>query len=97
MTYYTKPMRLLESPALAGDRGVTTALAWMIRPDDTDDGLAFGTDDGYLCVWKRSCKEQEVSQSKLSVMHLNRISSSSLLRYIVIVLLAEKRGRRSQQ
>ncbi|KAF5336660.1 hypothetical protein D9758_016746 [Tetrapyrgos nigripes] len=36
--------KLLGSPTGAGDQGVTTALAWMIRPDDTDDGLAFGTE-----------------------------------------------------
>ncbi|KAF5342868.1 hypothetical protein D9758_016103 [Tetrapyrgos nigripes] len=52
--------KLLGSPTGAGDRGVTTALAWMIRPDDTDDGLAFGTDGGYLCIWCRSQKEQEI-------------------------------------
>ncbi|KAF5349381.1 hypothetical protein D9758_015523 [Tetrapyrgos nigripes] len=54
--------KLLGSPTGAGDRGVTTALAWMIRPDDTDDGLAFGTDDGYLCIWRRSRKEQEFTE-----------------------------------
>jgi hypothetical protein len=32
---------------------MTTAIAWIIRPDDTEEGLAFGTDDGYLCIWKR--------------------------------------------
>ncbi|KAF5332313.1 hypothetical protein D9758_016104 [Tetrapyrgos nigripes] len=54
--------KLLGSPAGAGDRGVTTALAWMIRPDDTDDGLAFGTDDGYLSIWRRSRKEQDFAE-----------------------------------
>ncbi|KAF5366414.1 hypothetical protein D9758_009811 [Tetrapyrgos nigripes] len=54
--------KLLGSPAGAGDRGVTTALAWMIRPDDTDDGLAFGTDDGYLSIWWRSRKEQDFAE-----------------------------------
>ncbi|KAF5315995.1 hypothetical protein D9758_018718 [Tetrapyrgos nigripes] len=54
--------KLLGSPAGAGDRGVTTALTWMIRPDDTDDGLAFGTDDGYLSIWQRSRKEQDFAE-----------------------------------
>ncbi|KAF5372198.1 hypothetical protein D9758_004915, partial [Tetrapyrgos nigripes] len=54
--------KLLGSPTGAGNRGVATALAWMIRPDDTDDGLAFGTDDGYLCIWRRSRKEQEFTE-----------------------------------
>lgn len=52
---------LLCSPTGSGERGLTTAIAWIIRPDDTDDGLAFGTEDGYLCIWKRSRKEDEVS------------------------------------
>lgn len=25
-----------------------------MRPDDTDDGLAYGTEDGYLCIWRRN-------------------------------------------
>ncbi|KAJ3905666.1 hypothetical protein F5879DRAFT_799112, partial [Lentinula edodes] len=41
-----------------GDRGATTALVWMTRSNDSDDGLAFGTENGYLCVWKRSQTEE---------------------------------------
>ncbi|KAJ4465792.1 hypothetical protein C8J55DRAFT_406554, partial [Lentinula edodes] len=41
-----------------GDRGATTALAWITRTDDSDDGLAFGTENGYLCVWKKSLNEE---------------------------------------
>ncbi|KAF5370372.1 hypothetical protein D9758_006960 [Tetrapyrgos nigripes] len=58
----SRDKKLLGSPTGAGDQGVTTALAWMIRPDDTDDGLAFGTDDGYLCIWHHSRKEQEFTE-----------------------------------
>ncbi|KAL0063175.1 hypothetical protein AAF712_009969 [Marasmius tenuissimus] len=54
--------KLLRSPAGAGDRGVTTAVAWMIRPDDTEDGLAFGTDDGYLVIWRRSRADDEFTE-----------------------------------
>lgn len=53
---------LLSSPSGAGERGLTTALVWITKPDDTDDGLAFGTEDGYLCIWKRSRNENEVCQ-----------------------------------
>lgn len=53
--------RLIDSPTGAGARGVTTAIVWIIRPDDTDDALAFGTDDGYMVIWKRSKKEDEVT------------------------------------
>ncbi|KAE9387377.1 hypothetical protein BT96DRAFT_799932, partial [Gymnopus androsaceus JB14] len=43
----------------AADRGVTTAIVWLTRPDDTDDGLAFGTEHGYFCIWRRSRREEE--------------------------------------
>ncbi|KAF9062077.1 hypothetical protein BDP27DRAFT_1197698, partial [Rhodocollybia butyracea] len=33
----------------SGQRGTTTALAWIVRPDDTEEALAFGTNDGFLC------------------------------------------------
>jgi hypothetical protein len=52
--------KLLDSPTGAGERGITTAIIWITRPDDTDDGLAYGTEDGYLCIWKRSRNENEV-------------------------------------
>ncbi|KAE9386615.1 hypothetical protein BT96DRAFT_803009, partial [Gymnopus androsaceus JB14] len=42
-----------------GDRGFTTALVWMTRPDDTEDGLAYGTDEGHLCIWKRDKAESK--------------------------------------
>lgn len=45
---------LLTSPVNATDRGATTAIVWLTRPDDTEDGLAYGMEDGYLCVWKRA-------------------------------------------
>lgn len=48
-----KDSSLLCSPVGASQRGITTAIVWMIRPDDTLEGLAFGTNDGFLCVWKR--------------------------------------------
>lgn len=51
---------LLVSPSGAGERGLTTAIVWITKPDDTDDGLAFGTEDGFLCIWKRSRDELEV-------------------------------------
>ncbi|KAJ4475498.1 WD40-repeat-containing domain protein [Lentinula aciculospora] len=44
---------LICSPAGAGQCGTTTAMTWIIQPDDTEEGLAFGTDDSYLCIWKR--------------------------------------------
>ncbi|KAJ3816924.1 hypothetical protein F5880DRAFT_1493715, partial [Lentinula raphanica] len=38
----------------AADRGITTAIVWLTRPDNEDEGLAFGTEHGYLCVWQRN-------------------------------------------
>lgn len=46
--------KLLESPTGASDRGYTTAIVWITKPDDAEEGIAFGTDDGYLCIWKRT-------------------------------------------
>ncbi|KAJ3748378.1 hypothetical protein DFH05DRAFT_1390016, partial [Lentinula detonsa] len=36
-----------------GNRGATTAIAWIICPDNAEEGLVFGTDDGYLSVWRQ--------------------------------------------
>ena len=55
----------MTTPTNASLRGVTTAMVWITRPDDADDGLAFGTDDGYLCIWKKSQNETEVGFSRL--------------------------------
>ncbi|KAK7029035.1 hypothetical protein VNI00_014745 [Paramarasmius palmivorus] len=44
----------MNTPVGPGERGVTTAMAWITKPDDADDGLAFGTEGGYLCVWKKA-------------------------------------------
>lgn len=45
--------KLLSSPIASSFRGTTTAIAWIVRTDDTEEALAFGTNDGYLCIWKR--------------------------------------------
>ncbi|KAE9395485.1 hypothetical protein BT96DRAFT_788751, partial [Gymnopus androsaceus JB14] len=42
-----------------GDRVFTTALIWITRPDDTEEGLAYGTDKGHLCIWKRDKAESK--------------------------------------
>lgn len=39
-------------PTGAGNRGATTALAWIRREDDPEDGLVYGTANGYLVCWK---------------------------------------------
>lgn len=49
--------RLLSSPSGAGERGITTAIVWITRPDDADEGVAYGTEDGYVCIWKKSRNE----------------------------------------
>ncbi|KAE9391967.1 hypothetical protein BT96DRAFT_791315, partial [Gymnopus androsaceus JB14] len=43
----------------SGNRGFTTAVLWMTRADDTEEGIAYGTDEGYLCIWKRVKAELE--------------------------------------
>ncbi|KAG7093913.1 hypothetical protein E1B28_007549 [Marasmius oreades] len=43
----------LNSPTNGAERGATLAITFITRTDDTDDGLAFGTDDGWLSIWRR--------------------------------------------
>ncbi|KAE9397090.1 hypothetical protein BT96DRAFT_795987, partial [Gymnopus androsaceus JB14] len=38
----------------ASDRGVTTAIVWLTRADDEEEGLAYGTEHGYLAVWRKN-------------------------------------------
>jgi hypothetical protein len=54
---------LLVSPTRAANRGATLAIVWITRPDDPDEGVAFGTAQGYLCIWKRTKGEKSVSNS----------------------------------
>ena len=53
----------VESLTGSGDRGFTTAVVWMTRPNDTEEGIAYGTDEGYLCIWKRDKPELKVSNA----------------------------------
>lgn len=46
--------RQVSRPSGAGHRGATTALAWVRREDEPDDGLVFGTANGYLVSWKET-------------------------------------------
>lgn len=40
-------------PGASGIQGAVTAMTWMIRPDNPDEALAFGTNGGYMSVWRR--------------------------------------------
>ncbi|KAG6903636.1 hypothetical protein DXG01_016112, partial [Tephrocybe rancida] len=42
------------TPVGVGIRGATTALAWIQREDEPDDGLVYGTQAGYVVCWKQS-------------------------------------------
>ncbi|THV04118.1 hypothetical protein K435DRAFT_619163, partial [Dendrothele bispora CBS 962.96] len=46
----------------SGDRGFTTSIVWITLADNADDGLAYGTDEGYLCIWKRNKNESKFSE-----------------------------------
>ena len=41
-------------PGGAGKRGTTTALTWVRRDDEVEDGVVYGTQGGYLVVWKEN-------------------------------------------
>ena len=48
-------------PGRSGQRGATTALAsWIRRDNEVEDGLAYGTQAGYLVVWKERVKRRYV-------------------------------------
>lgn len=66
--WHLPTLQLICGPAGPGDRGATTALAWITRTNDSDEGLAFGTENGYLCVWKQS-PNKEVSVSNADNLH----------------------------
>ncbi|KAL0564690.1 hypothetical protein V5O48_017349 [Marasmius crinis-equi] len=53
------PEKLLESPTRSGERGPTTAMIWITNSDRSGDALAFGTADGFLCVWRRGGVEED--------------------------------------
>ena len=48
-----KTGQIVRIPADAGSRGATTALVWVIRQDDPDEALVFGTTSGYFVFWKK--------------------------------------------
>ena len=39
-------------PGGPGQRGATTALIWVQRDDEVEDGVVYGTEGGYLISWK---------------------------------------------
>jgi len=52
----------VPGPMGASDRGVTTAIVWLTRADDEEEGLAYGTEHGYLAVWRKNKEGDGVSQ-----------------------------------
>ncbi|KAJ3736779.1 hypothetical protein DFJ43DRAFT_989171, partial [Lentinula guzmanii] len=46
----------------SGERGMTTAIVWLTKPDDVEDGLAYGTEDRYLAIWKRNRNEDKFTE-----------------------------------
>ncbi|KAF4611959.1 hypothetical protein D9613_004307 [Agrocybe pediades] len=42
----------LSRPCGAGDRGPTTALTWIRREDEPEDGLVYGTASGMIVCWR---------------------------------------------
>jgi hypothetical protein len=51
------PIRI---PGGSGQRGATTALVWIRRDDEVEDGLVYGTQVGYLVCWKEKRGEKNV-------------------------------------
>ncbi|KAE9392347.1 hypothetical protein BT96DRAFT_830731 [Gymnopus androsaceus JB14] len=51
---YLSSGKLLETPTGASDQGYTMAIVWITKPNDAEKGIAFSTEDRYLCIWKRN-------------------------------------------
>ena len=45
-------MKTLVTPVGAGNRGTTTAIAWVRWEDEPDDVVIYGIQNGYLACWK---------------------------------------------
>ncbi|KAJ3991114.1 hypothetical protein F5050DRAFT_1700844 [Lentinula boryana] len=65
--------RLLSLLSGSSMRGITTAIAWIIRLDDAEEVLVFGTNDGFLCIWKHK-KAGYVSSNTPESQQLTHIS-----------------------
>jgi hypothetical protein len=59
--WYLDSAKRLDSPTFSADRGMTTAAVWITKGDRPDDGLAYGTAEGFLCIWKREGEAETVS------------------------------------
>ncbi|KIK53084.1 hypothetical protein GYMLUDRAFT_102698, partial [Collybiopsis luxurians FD-317 M1] len=46
----------------AADRGITTAIVWLTKPDNNDNGLAYRTEHSFLCIWRRNKKEESFAE-----------------------------------
>lgn len=44
---------MLSRPNGAGNRGSISALAWIRREEDPGEVLVYGTQNGFVCVWKQ--------------------------------------------
>ncbi|KAF8235443.1 hypothetical protein L208DRAFT_1256887 [Tricholoma matsutake] len=66
-------MKTLASPIGANCRGATTALVWIWREDEPEDGLVYGTQNGYLISWKQS-KTRDASLS-FEEMHCAEVAN----------------------
>lgn len=92
---WAMPMGLpVETPTGSGNRGFTTAVLWMTRADDTEEGIAYGTDEGYLCIWKRVKAELEVSE--LYYLIDNHLHEISFMRYSADAWRRSQAGKRFQ-
>ncbi|KAF9256148.1 hypothetical protein L218DRAFT_1007739 [Marasmius fiardii PR-910] len=59
----------VASGGKAGDRGATLALVWVTGCNDTEEGLAFRTAQGYLCLWR--CPKGQNQFIEADCRHLN--------------------------
>ncbi len=51
----------ISIPAGVGERGATTTLIWLRRADDPVETLMYGTQNGYVVLWKQSGYQSQVN------------------------------------
>ncbi|KAJ3991056.1 hypothetical protein F5050DRAFT_1716398 [Lentinula boryana] len=57
----------LLTPTNTADRGITTAIVWLTKPDDDNDGLAYGTEHGSFA--SGSGTRMNTHSGQLAVVH----------------------------
>lgn len=71
-TTHTSQISQFPRPSAAGDRGATTALAWIRIESEDEDGLIYGTVSGLVVCWREAYSGREtVSNSAVLTINIH--------------------------